>query len=78
MFDKLLEDMDPAYDMKFYEQCAYEGTKNGIPACIVHSDLWAANILWRTDKDGEATSIVEAIIDWVSVFVFPPHINPDL
>jgi aminoglycoside phosphotransferase (APT) family kinase protein len=30
----------------------------------VHADLWAANVLWEKDSDGNATDKLAAIIDW--------------
>ena len=42
----------------------YTGTQFGIPACIVHGDLWAPNVLWEKDAEGRASDRLAAIIDW--------------
>jgi hypothetical protein len=36
----------------------------GFPPSIVHSDLWAPNIIFEKDKNGNPTSNLLAIIDW--------------
>ncbi|KAL3109918.1 hypothetical protein niasHT_016534 [Heterodera trifolii] len=44
------------------------GEINGrFPACIVHADLWAPNILWTKNAEGQASDQLCAIIDWQTV-----------
>ncbi|KAI6214707.1 hypothetical protein M3Y94_00300500 [Aphelenchoides besseyi] len=63
-FDNLLDDLKPAFDITQYKFCSYPGSLFDVPACIVHSDLWAANVLWERDSDGKTTDKLTAIIDW--------------
>ncbi|KAL3092602.1 hypothetical protein niasHS_007811 [Heterodera schachtii] len=42
----------------------YDVDKYGFPACIVHADLWAPNIMWTKNAEGQASDQLGAIIDW--------------
>ncbi|KAI6192036.1 hypothetical protein M3Y97_00292400 [Aphelenchoides bicaudatus] len=67
-FNTILDDMEPIYTMEYYYETMYTGTKFGIPSCVVHSDLWSANVLWKRDINGAASSQLQAIIDWQMVY----------
>ncbi|KAI6176632.1 Zinc transporter SLC39A7 [Aphelenchoides bicaudatus] len=67
-FNELLDELECIYTLEYYHDTSYSGTKFGIPACIVHADLWSANVLWRRDKNGKATSKLDAIIDWQMIY----------
>ncbi|KAI6187754.1 Zinc transporter SLC39A7 [Aphelenchoides besseyi] len=60
-FSDLLHDLKPAFDKSQYDLCSYP---DNVPACVVHSDLWAANVLWERDSDGKPTDKLTAVIDW--------------
>lgn len=40
------------------------GEKYGVPALLVHGDLWTNNLLWRRTASGEESDEVAVLIDW--------------
>jgi len=63
-FEELVDKLAPIYNIDVLDDVAYEEDRFGFPASVVHGDLWASNILWKKNENGEATSEVEAVIDW--------------
>jgi hypothetical protein len=72
MFNKLLDELMPLFTVERCEGSCYVGEKFGFPASIVHSDLWAPNLLWEKDANGNASSQLSAIIDWQTVHTGNP------
>uniref|UniRef100_A0A914DT87 CHK kinase-like domain-containing protein n=1 Tax=Acrobeloides nanus TaxID=290746 RepID=A0A914DT87_9BILA len=68
VFAPLLDRAGPLYTYECYKKCCYVEDKYGFPAALVHSDLWAPNILFETDIDstvmGKTSAKLAAIIDW--------------
>ncbi|TKR80456.1 hypothetical protein L596_014527 [Steinernema carpocapsae] len=71
-FNAVLDRLDPLFHMNSYEQSVYKNEKYGFPAAIVHQDLWAPNILWRVDENGDVTDDLCALIDWQGVHAGNP------
>lgn len=63
-FDSLVKRLLPLFTASMCTKSNYTGTQFGIPACIVHGDLWAPNVLWEKDAEGRASDRLAAIIDW--------------
>ncbi|CAD5222410.1 unnamed protein product [Bursaphelenchus xylophilus] len=66
VFNDLLDRMEPLFTVESLDKVSYvkEPYVAGIPPACVHTDLWAANILWKLDENGKITSEVAGIIDW--------------
>uniref|UniRef100_A0A1I7YVX7 CHK domain-containing protein n=1 Tax=Steinernema glaseri TaxID=37863 RepID=A0A1I7YVX7_9BILA len=71
-FKPLLERLAPLYTVASMDMSSYKEDKYGFPAALVHGDLWAPNILWRTDENGAVTSKIGAVIDWQCVHAGNP------
>jgi len=71
-FEDLLTKLEPIFDIAILDDIAYEGNRFGFPASVVHGDLWSSNILWRKNENGEATSEVQAVIDWQMIHAGNP------
>ncbi|CAD5217801.1 unnamed protein product [Bursaphelenchus okinawaensis] len=58
--------MEPLFQPDSLDKVSYveEPYPSGIPPACLHSDLWSANILWKTDPEGNPSSELAAIIDW--------------
>ena len=41
--------------------------KLGLPILLVHADLWASNIMFKTDSEGNFTDQLTALLDWQCV-----------
>ncbi|KAL3115149.1 hypothetical protein niasHT_002515 [Heterodera trifolii] len=63
----LLRRILPKFRMENLAESFYDEDKYGFPACIVHADLWAPNILWTKNAEGQASDQLCAIIDWQTV-----------
>ncbi|KAI6241708.1 CHK domain-containing protein [Aphelenchoides fujianensis] len=64
VFEKLWNRLQPAFKAEHYLRCGYSDEQFGVPACVVHGDLWAANVLWKREAKGGVTSELSAILDW--------------
>lgn len=69
-FERLVEKITPIFD--HYENIQTRGdydeeSLTGIPPCVVHADLWAPNLLWTKDSEGNPSNELAAIIDWQTV-----------
>jgi len=71
-FDDLIDAFLPLYTMRNCSICTYADDRYGFPPCVIHGDLWAPNVLWRIDTNGEPTSEVSAIIDWQMIHAGNP------
>uniref|UniRef100_A0A1I8ALL2 CHK domain-containing protein n=1 Tax=Steinernema glaseri TaxID=37863 RepID=A0A1I8ALL2_9BILA len=71
-FEAVVDKLCPLFTTSYYHQTNYKEAKYGFPAALVHGDLWAPNILWKTDENGQATSELSAVIDWQSVHAGNP------
>uniref|UniRef100_A0A914C8A6 CHK kinase-like domain-containing protein n=1 Tax=Acrobeloides nanus TaxID=290746 RepID=A0A914C8A6_9BILA len=58
VFAPLLDRASPLYTYECYKKCCYVEDKYGFPAALVHSDLWAPNILFETDMYEPVLSLV--------------------
>ncbi|KAH7698446.1 hypothetical protein AAVH_34462 [Aphelenchoides avenae] len=71
-FNDLLDRCSKLFNVDVGQKVMYKEDKYGFPAASVHSDLWAANVLWKTDSEGNATSELAALIDWQGVHAGNP------
>jgi hypothetical protein len=72
-FGLLVDRVLPLFTEHNCKDSSYGDTKFGIPPCIVHGDLYAPNILWQKDAEGQISDQLGAIIDWQMVGTW--HMN---
>uniref|UniRef100_A0A914CE68 CHK kinase-like domain-containing protein n=1 Tax=Acrobeloides nanus TaxID=290746 RepID=A0A914CE68_9BILA len=63
-FENLVPRTKSIYTYETYKKVQYTEDKYGFPPSIVHSDLWAPNIIFEKDENGNPTSNLLTIIDW--------------
>ncbi|KAE9554446.1 hypothetical protein FO519_002320 [Halicephalobus sp. NKZ332] len=59
VFNPLIDKVEKLYDMKFLKFSLYKEEQFGFPACLIHADLWAPNMIFKRSEND-----ILAIIDF--------------